>query len=90
MDMKTIMARVLVGALGTFIALQSLSFFGHMFKNINLYTQGWHGALMKGIVMGVIGLLIFLVGAWMVKAAIIHKEKKADDSEEEVSSQTAE
>jgi len=90
MDMKTMMARVLVGALGTYIALQSIPFFGHMIKNIDLYTQGWQGALMKGTFMGAIGLLIFLVGAWMLKAAVIHKEKKADDNEEAVSAQTSE
>jgi len=90
MDMKTVMARLIVGALGAYIALQSLPFFGHMFKNIELYTQGWHGALMKGIFMGFIGLLIFLVGALMLKAAILHKEKKADNNEESTTTQTSE
>lgn len=90
MDMKTMITRIFVGALGAFIALQSLPFYTQMIHNIILFIDGWHGAIIKAIVMGTIGLLIFLVGAWMVKAAISHKEKNADANKEEISTQTAE
>ena len=87
MELKTVTSRVLVGGFGAFIALQSLPFFVRSLQNIGKFMDGWQGALGKGIFMGVLGLLIFLIGAWMLKSAIIHKDKSAEEDGETATAQ---
>jgi hypothetical protein len=88
MEMKLLISKWIVRIIGVLIAFQSIGFFAAMIKNINMYFEGWSGALLKGIVMGVIGLVIFLAGAYLVKYTF--KKIETEKSEEEKLTQEAE